>query len=97
MRRKHDFRPAPTEGKPAPEVRSEFVKEMIGKMEVPENRTRYKLRMRTVEPVFGIVKKWMGFTQFFLRGLAKVKRLWRLRNPKARETDMWAQTAACVT
>lgn len=110
LRRKHDFRPASPEGKLAPEVRSEFVKEMIGKMERPENRARYKLRKQTVEPVFGIVKKWIGFTQFFLRGLAKVsgewslvtlaynvKRLWRLRNPKARETDMWAQTAACVT
>jgi hypothetical protein len=110
LRRKHDFRPVPTEGKPAPVVRSEFVKEMQEKMERVENRALYKLRKETVEPVFGIVKKWLGFTQFFLRGLDKVsvewnlvtlaynvKRLWRLCNPTARTIDSRGQTSACVT
>jgi hypothetical protein len=65
---------------------------MKEKMEREESREKYKLRKQTVEPVFGTTKKWMGFTQFLLRGHEKVngewqlvalaynfKRLWRMR------------------
>lgn len=92
LRRKHDFRPQPTEEKEPPVIRSEFVLEMKEKMEQKENRAAYRLRKQTVEPVFGTIKKWMGFTQFHLRGLEKaggewklvtlaynVKRLWKMK------------------
>lgn len=92
LRRKHDFRPQPKETHSPPVIRSAFVREMKERMERDESRAQYRLRKQTVEPVFGIIKKWMGFTQFLLRGLEKVngewkllalayntKRLWRMR------------------
>lgn len=78
LRRKHDFRPQPTEDKKPPEIRSEFVLEMKEKMERDESRAKYRLRKQTVEPVFGIIKKWMGFTQFLLRGHENVTGEWEL-------------------
>jgi len=92
IRRTHDFRPQRTKEKEPPEIRSAFILEMKEKMEREESREKYKLRKQTVEPVFGTTKKWMGFTQFLLRGHEKVngewqlvalaynfKRLWRMR------------------
>jgi len=78
LRRKHDFRPRATEEKQAPQIRSEFVREMKQKMERTESREKYRLRKQTVEPVFGTIKKWMGFTQFLLRGHEKVSGEWQL-------------------
>jgi len=78
LRRKHDFRPLPTEEKGPPEIRSAFVLEMKEKMERAESREKYKLRKQTVEPVFGTTKKWMGFTQFLLRGYENVNGEWQL-------------------
>jgi len=51
---------------------------MKEKMEREESREKYKLRKQTVEPVFGTTKKWMGFTQFLLRGHEKVNGEWQL-------------------
>ena len=44
----------------------------------PEGKRLYALRKQTPEPVFGIIKSVMGFRQFSLRGLAKVKGEWHL-------------------
>jgi transposase len=41
-------------------------------------KQKYKLRQQTVEPVFGIIKSVLGFRQFTLRGLEKVKLEWTL-------------------
>lgn len=41
-------------------------------------RAAYALRKQTVEPVFGIIKSVLGFRQFLLRGLAKVRNEWTL-------------------
>ena len=41
-------------------------------------RAAYAARKQTVEPVFGIIKSVMGFRQFSLRGLRKVKGEWNL-------------------
>ena len=41
-------------------------------------RSPYRLRKQVVEPVFGQIKQAMGFRQFLLRGLAKVKAEWQL-------------------
>lgn len=78
LRRKHDFRPLPSEERKAPAIRSTFVREMKEKMERDESRAKYRLRKQTVEPVFGTIKKWMGFTQFLLRGHEKVSGEWQL-------------------
>ena len=41
-------------------------------------RSPYRLRKQIVEPVFGQVKQAMGFRQFLLRGLTKVRAEWSL-------------------
>ena len=41
-------------------------------------RSPYRLRKQVVEPVFGQIKQAMGFRQFLMRGLAKVKAEWQL-------------------
>ena len=38
----------------------------------------YALRKQTPEPVFGIIKSVLGFRQFLLRGLDKVRGEWSL-------------------
>ena len=90
---KHDFRVTRADSKPLPTIRSPFTLAMKKKMQRPESREKYRLRKQTIEPVFGTIKKWMGFTQFQLRGHAKVsgewqlvtlaynmKRLWKMQN-----------------
>jgi len=76
--RKHDFRPPPETGKAPPTIRSAFIREMKEKMERDESREHYRKRKQTVEPVFGTIKKWMGFTQFQLRGHTNVSGEWNL-------------------
>ena len=44
----------------------------------PAGRALYRLRMQTIEPVFGIIKAAMGFRRFSLRGLTKVALEWNL-------------------
>ena len=51
---------------------------MSHKLKTKAGRARYALRKQTVEPVFGIIKSVMGFRQFSLRGLAKVRGEWNL-------------------
>jgi len=45
---------------------------MEQKLRSPEGRRRYLHRQASVEPVVGIMKRVLGFEQFFLRGLQKV-------------------------
>ena len=51
---------------------------MRRKLQTKRGRQRYALRMETVEPVFGQIKRGRGFRQFLLRGLAKVRAEWSL-------------------
>lgn len=51
---------------------------MLHRLATAEGRALYALRKQTPEPVFGIIKSAMGFRQFSLRGLDKVKGEWRL-------------------
>ena len=41
-------------------------------------RALYGLRKQTVEPVFGIIKRVMGWRQMSMRGLAKARGEWSL-------------------
>jgi hypothetical protein len=78
LQRQHDFRPLVTPEKQPPAIRSEFILEMKERMEEESARKKYRRRMQTVEPVFGIIKKWMGFDRFLLRGIEKVRHEWNL-------------------
>jgi hypothetical protein len=51
---------------------------MAHRLASPEGRHLYALRKQTPEPVFGIIKSVIGFRQFSLRGLEKVKGEWNL-------------------
>jgi transposase len=50
------------------------------RLKTPEGRAIYGQRKATVEPVFGIVKQTLGFRQFLLRGINKVRGEWKLVN-----------------
>ena len=51
---------------------------MAHRLKTPEGRALYALRKQTPEPVFGIIKSVLGFRQFSLRGLEKVRGEWSL-------------------
>ena len=62
---------------PAPENPTP-VEAMAHRLKTPEGRNLYALRKQTPEPVFGIIKSVLGFRQFLLRGLDKVRGEWSL-------------------
>lgn len=62
---------------PAPENPTP-VEAMAHRLRTPEGRKVYALRKQTPEPVFGIIKAALGFRQFSLRGLDKVRGEWSL-------------------
>jgi transposase len=67
------FAAAPTPPKdPTP------VEAMAYRLATPEGKKLYCLRKQMPEPVFGIIKSVMGFRQFLLRGIDKVRGEWSL-------------------
>ena len=54
------------------------VEAMAHRLKTPEGRALYALRKQTPEPVFGVIKSALGFRQFSLRGLDKVRAEWSL-------------------
>jgi Transposase DDE domain len=65
-----DAPPAPDDPTP--------VEAMAHRLATPQGKTLYGLRKQTPEPVFGIIKSVLGFRQFSLRGLDKVRGEWSL-------------------
>ena len=51
---------------------------MVHRLATPEGKKLYARRKHTPEPVFGIIKSVLGFRQFLLRGLDKVRGEWSL-------------------
>jgi len=54
------------------------VEAMAHRLQTRAGRDIYALRKQIPEPVFGIIKSVMGFRQFLLRGIDKVRGEWRL-------------------
>lgn len=54
------------------------VEAMAHRLKTRAGRDLYALRKQIPEPVFGIIKSVMGFRQFMLRGIDKVRGEWRL-------------------
>ena len=54
------------------------VASMRHRLQTKEGKKRYALRKQTPEPVFGIITSVLGFRQFLLRGLDKVRGEWSL-------------------
>src|SRR5580693_998447 len=67
------FAPAP----PAPHNPTPL-EAMAHRLATPEGKKLYGRRKHTPEPVFGIIKSVLGFRQFLLRGLNKVRGEWSL-------------------
>jgi transposase len=51
---------------------------MAYRLKTPEGRKLYALRKQVPEPVFGIIKSVLGFRQFLLRGIERVRGEWSL-------------------
>jgi hypothetical protein len=62
---------------PAPETQDPVVK-MAHRLGTQQGRALYGLRKQTVEPVFGIIKRVMGWSQMSMRGLEKARGEWSL-------------------
>jgi hypothetical protein len=62
---------------PAPET-DDPVAKMAHRLGTKEGRALYGLRKQTVEPVFGIIKRVMGWSQMSMRGLDKARGEWSL-------------------
>jgi len=62
---------------PAPENPTP-VEAMAHRLVTPAGKKLYALRKQTPEPVFGIIKSVLGFRQFLLRGLDRVRGEWSL-------------------
>lgn len=64
---------------PAPQdAQSNPISRMAHRLKTKAGRTLYALRKQTVEPVFGIIKRVMGFEQMSMRGLAQAQGEWTL-------------------
>ena len=63
---------------PPPPENPTPVEAMAHRLQTPEGKKLYAKRKHTPEPVFGIIKSILGFRQFLLRGLEKVKAEWTL-------------------
>ena len=84
------FAPAPAApNNPTP------VEAMAHRLRTPEGRALYALRKQTPEPVFGVIKSVLGFRQFSLRGLEKVRGEWSLVTMAWNLKRMFALAPAC--
>jgi hypothetical protein len=63
---------------PTPPENSTPITAMRHRLQTKEGKKRYALRKQTPAPVFGIIKSVLGFRQFLLRGLEKVRSAWKL-------------------
>ena len=51
---------------------------MIEKLKSDPAKAEYKKRKQSIEPVLGVIKSAVGFTQFHFQGIEKVKAEWKL-------------------
>jgi transposase len=63
---------------PPPPEQPTPLEAMAHRLRTREGKALYALRKHTPEPVFGIIKAGLGFRQFLLRGLDKVRGEWNL-------------------
>ena len=67
-----------TAADPPPPEKPPPVEAMGHRLQTKAGKKLYALRKQIPEPVFGIIKSVMGFRQFSLRGLDKVRGEWKL-------------------
>ncbi len=82
---------------PAPENPTP-VEAMRQRLQTKEGKKRYALRKQIPEPVFGIIKLVLGFRQFLMRGLDKVRGEWTIVTMAWNMKRMFALAGAnCAT
>ncbi|MBV8277083.1 MAG: IS1182 family transposase [Verrucomicrobia bacterium] len=77
-RRRYDLRNEKQRREKPRQHKAPVLVAMDQKLLTPEGHKRYLRRQASVEPVFGIIKRVLGFRQFSLRGLQKVTLEWTL-------------------
>jgi transposase len=77
-RRRYDLRSEKQRREKPRQYKAAVLVAMEQKLRSPEGHARYLRRQASVEPVFGVIKKVLGFEQFSLRGLQKVSLEWNL-------------------
>ena len=77
-RRRYDLRGQKQRGEKPRQHQAPVLVAMEQKLRTPEGHRRYLRRQASIEPVFGIIKRVLGFRQFSLRGLQKVALEWNL-------------------
>src|SRR6516225_1956554 len=77
-RRRYDLRDQKQRRENPRHNRAPVLVAMEQKLATAEARKRYLRRQASVEPVFGIIKRVLGFRPFSLRGLQKVTLEWNL-------------------
>lgn len=63
---------------------------MARKLRTRKGRALYAQRKWIVEPVFGFIKRGLGFTQFLLNGIRKMRGEWRLVCMACNMRKLWA-------
>lgn len=63
---------------------------MARKLRTLKGRATYAQRKWIVEPVFGFIKRGLGFTQFLLNGIEKIRGEWRLVCMACNLRKLWA-------
>ena len=76
--RPYDFKPPPVRDTRPKAITAQWRLDMSETLKSETNKALYKRRKQSVEPVFGILKSVLGFTQFSLHGIEKVKAEWQL-------------------
>lgn len=76
--RQYDYRPPKKKDGKVKQMRDQTLLDMKSKLETDEGKSIYRLRSKTVETVFGIIKQAIGFRDFSLRGTAKIASEWEL-------------------
>lgn len=79
---------------PPPSPDASLKEQMRYALKLPENKKRYRRREQTVEPVFGQVKEGRGLRQFLLRGMERVRALWRLDCAAHNVLKLWRAGAS---
>ena len=78
QRRRYDLREEKKRRETPRQHRAPVLIAMEQKLSSPEGHKRYLRRQASIEPVFGIIKRVLGFRQFSLRGLQKLALEWNL-------------------
>jgi hypothetical protein len=79
---------------PPPPDNPTSVEAMAYRLKTQAGRKLYALRKQVPEPVFGIIKSVLGFRQFLLRGLDRVRGEWSLVTMAWNMKRMFALIAA---